>query len=182
MADFARWVVAAEPILGWKPGEFLIDYRKNRRRANELVLETPLAEAIRKIDLPWKGTATELLKTLSAVVDEAVRRQKGWPSSGRMLSNSLRRLAPNLRQAGVLVEFADAHGKPLREPGTGRRLIAMSRDGCNPPSQASQPSQESRTQPTDNKGTTNTPDDCDECDGEKHPLSVVSGDSEEGDL
>lgn len=182
MADFARWVVAAEPILRWKPGEFLIDYRKNRRRANELVLETPLAEAIRKIDLPWKGTATELLKTLSAVIDEAVRRQKGWPSSGRMLSNALRRLAPNLRQAGVLVEFVDPFGKPLREPGTGRRLIALSRHGCNPPSQTSQPSQESQAQPTDNKGTTGTPDDCDECDGEKHLHSVVSGESEEGDL
>ncbi len=87
MADFARWVAAAEPQVGWGSGKFLCAYRNNRRRANELALETPLGEAIRKIDLPWKGTATELLKILSAVVDEGVRKQRGWPSSGRTLSN-----------------------------------------------------------------------------------------------
>jgi hypothetical protein len=35
MADFARWVTAAEPQLGWKPGGFLSAYRNNRRRTNE---------------------------------------------------------------------------------------------------------------------------------------------------
>jgi len=182
MADFACWVVAAEPKLGWKRGEFLTAYGNNRRRANELVLETPLAEAVRKINLPWEGTATELLTKLNAVVDEPVRKQRGWPSSGRMLSNALRRLTPNLRQAGVFVEFADPFGKPLREPGTGRRLIALSENGCNPTSQTSQPSQELQTQPTDNKGTTSSADDLDECDDEKHSLSRVFVQSEEGEL
>jgi hypothetical protein len=182
MADFARWVVSAEAKLGWKPGEFLIAYRNNRRRANELVLETPLAEAVRKIDLPWKGTATELLKMLSAVVDEPMRKQKAWPSSGRMLSNALRRLAPNLRPVGVLVEFADPSRKPLREPGTGRRLISLSGNSSNSSSQTSytsKPSQTSRTHPTDYRESTSG---CDVCDDEKHPLSGAFNGSEEGDL
>jgi hypothetical protein len=184
MADFARWVAAAEPELGWKPGEFLIAYRNNRRRANELVLETPLVEAVRKVVLPWKGTASELLKLLSAAVDEGVRKQKGWPSSGRILSNALRRLAPNLRQAGLLIEF-DEPGKPLREPGTGRRLISLSENSPNSTSQTShtsKPSQTSRTQPTEYKESTSGCDDRDECDDEKHSLSGFFNGSEEGDL
>ena len=132
-----------------------------------MVLETPLAEAVRRVVLPWKGTATELLKLLSGAVDEGVRRQKGWPSSGRMLSNALRRLAPNLRQAGVLVEFADPFGKPLREPGTGRRLITISSENeSNSSSQASQSSHESQAQPTQNPLDSERPGDRDECDDE----------------
>jgi len=185
MADFARWLVAAESKLGWMPGQFLRAYRNNRRRANELVLETPLAEAVRKVDLPWEGTAAELLKLLSAAVDDGVRKQRGWPPSGRTLSNALRRLVPNLRQAGILVEFSDAFGKPLREPGTGRRLIALYENRPNSSSQTShtsQPTETPHTQPTENKEGTTGCNDRDECDDEKHSLSGVFNGSEEGDL
>jgi hypothetical protein len=182
MADFARWVVSAETKLGGKPGGFLIAYRNNRRRANELVLESPLADAVRKINLPWKGTATELLRMLSSAVDDGVRKQRGWPSSGRILSNALRRLAPNLRQAGVLVEFADPFGKPLRESGTGRRLIALSENSGNSTSHTSQQMETPHTQPTENKDGPTSCDDRDECDDEKHSLSGVSVESEEGEL
>jgi putative DNA primase/helicase len=47
MADFERWVTAAEPELGFKPGIFLRAYRKNQNSANELALEaSPIADAI----------------------------------------------------------------------------------------------------------------------------------------
>src|SRR5262249_4514810 len=39
MADFALWVVAAEPALGWQSGAFLKAYTENRGQANELALE-----------------------------------------------------------------------------------------------------------------------------------------------
>src|SRR5262249_30875406 len=60
MADFALWVVAAEPALGWKPGTFIAAYEQNRMAANELALAASLvAQAILKLVErgPWEGTA-----------------------------------------------------------------------------------------------------------------------------
>jgi len=89
MADFALWVAAAEPALGLEPGSFLRAYRANRTTANELPLETPIVEAIRKVPLPWTGTASQLLSELETRIDERTKRSKSWPGSGRGLSNSL---------------------------------------------------------------------------------------------
>jgi hypothetical protein len=105
MADFAVWVAAAEPALGWEPGTFLRVYAENSEAANDLPLETPVADAIRRLVLPWAGTATQLLAELDSVVDERTRRLKSWPASGRLLSNGLRRLVPNLRKVGVSIRF-----------------------------------------------------------------------------
>jgi hypothetical protein len=80
MIDFCVWIVAAESVLGWKCGAFLDAYRANRQRADELPLETPFAEALRKLHLPWEGTATRLLATLESLTDERVRRSRGWPT------------------------------------------------------------------------------------------------------
>jgi len=167
MADFARWVTAAEPQLGWKPGGFLSAYQNNRRRANELALDTPIGETIRKINFPWKGTATQLLEMLDSVVDDGVRKHRGWPSSGRSLSNALRRHSPNLRQVGVLVEF-------MREPGSGRRLISLSENTRKPSSHWSQASPKatgasgaSHAQLEENPIDTEAADDCDVRDDEK---------------
>jgi hypothetical protein len=132
MADFACWVTAGEKKLGWDAGTFLGAYSRNQRRANELPLETPVAEAVRKLDLPWTGTATELLGELGPLAGESVNHSKGWPQSGRALSNALRRLAPNLRQAGIGVEF-DREGRRGR-----RRLISITAEsGCEPSSESS---------------------------------------------
>ena len=47
-----------------------------------------------------------------------MRRQKSWPASGRTLSNTLRRFAPNLRAVGVDVTFDERkHG--------GKRIIRI---------------------------------------------------------
>ncbi len=114
MADFARWVSAAEPVLPWERGAFLAAYAANRRGANELTLEaSPVPSALRALmtERPaWSGTATQLLRALDPLVDDQTRRQKGWPADGRTLSNRLRELAPNLRAAGLLVAF-DRAGK-----------------------------------------------------------------------
>src|SRR5215213_1019533 len=39
MADFAEWIVAAEPALPWEPGVFLMAYAGNQEDANDLTLE-----------------------------------------------------------------------------------------------------------------------------------------------
>jgi hypothetical protein len=110
MADFARWVVAAEPDLGIRGGSFLDAYFKNRAATNDLALDASLvSQAVRTwIGTqagPWQGTATDLLKTLNERTDDQTKRQKSWPANGRSLSNTLRRLAPNLRVAGVATTF-----------------------------------------------------------------------------
>src|SRR5262249_2335005 len=39
MADFAKWITAAEPGLGWEPGVFLAAYAGNRRDVVEAAFE-----------------------------------------------------------------------------------------------------------------------------------------------
>ena len=86
MADFAIWVVAAEPVCPWKKGKFLQVYAGNRQQAAEAVLEgEPVADLVRELvgkstDTPksWTGTATDLFDELKRITPEATQRQKDW--------------------------------------------------------------------------------------------------------
>jgi len=69
----------------------------------------------------WEGTATTLLKALEAVATEEIRRTKEWPKQANRLSNQLRRLAPNLRRAGIWVGYD-------RTPGSGQRGITLTKN------------------------------------------------------
>ncbi|MBN1588362.1 MAG: hypothetical protein JW888_02495 [Pirellulales bacterium] len=108
MADFALWATAAEPAIGLKPGEFMARYAGNRAAGHELALESsPVGKAV--LDFvgrvgTWTGTASELLAELDDLADERTRKMKGWPQTARVLSGTLKRLAPNLRAIGVEVE------------------------------------------------------------------------------
>lgn len=125
MADFAKWVTAAEPSLPWQTGEFMAAYTGNREEAIDLALEADVvATAVRALvekHGPWEGTATELLAALEGHISEQVKKSKAWPKTARTLGNRLRRSATFLRQTGVQLESG-------REPGTGRRLIRISRE------------------------------------------------------
>jgi hypothetical protein len=108
MADFALWVTAAESAFPWPQGSFLKAYNANRADANVAVLETsPVVKALddllASVGPSWEGTASELLKELGA--DEQTKRLDDWPKTASSLSNTLHRLAPNLRRAGVNVVF-----------------------------------------------------------------------------
>jgi hypothetical protein len=63
MADFATWVVAAEPALPWKPGEFLKTYCGNRDAANDLAIEAsavgPALLGLMDKASTWRGTSKE---------------------------------------------------------------------------------------------------------------------------
>lgn len=122
MADFARWVVAAEPGLGWEPGSFLKAYASNRASAVQMGLEaSAVAQAIETITetVPeWQGTATELLDQLDKVVSEKIFKMKEWPKTPQSLSNKLRRLAPTMRSIGREISFE-------REGHTGKRFIQI---------------------------------------------------------
>jgi hypothetical protein len=117
MADFAVWMTAAEAQLGWPRGVFLDAYEQNRSSANALALEaSSIAEAVQALarEQNFEGTATELLKALTAHADASATPQKSWPANGQVLSNKLRRIAPNLRSCGVEISFS-------REPNQKRR-------------------------------------------------------------
>jgi hypothetical protein len=108
MADFATWVVACEPAMGWKPGNFLRAYECNRGEANSLSLDASVIGSL-ILELAeqgeWVGTATEIRKKLGELAGEDVRRQAGWPKNGRVVSGQLKRIAPNLRAQGIMVNW-----------------------------------------------------------------------------
>ncbi len=105
MADFALWATAAEGSFGWEPGAFLRTYRGSLDEAHDVALETdPVAAAVLALmqdRADWTGTAAELWKALGDLVDEEVRRSKGWPGAPHTLTTRMRRLAPVLRQKGL---------------------------------------------------------------------------------
>lgn len=102
MADFALWVSAAEPALGWEPGTFLDACTSNRQRADQIALD---ASAIGRCLLHaantgFDGSATELLDELRALATDEELKLIGWPKTAQKLSGQINRLAPNLRALG----------------------------------------------------------------------------------
>jgi len=115
MADFAIWVTAAEPALGWPDKSFLDAYNRNRAQSNALTLESsslyqPVKSIANRGD--WTGTPSELLAALGQEQIESVPlfEQQALPRSARELSQLLRRLTPNLAEAGIIVEFGKTAG------------------------------------------------------------------------
>ena len=108
MADFARWVSAAEAALGLDTGSFVAAYGENRAGAVQLTLESsPLSAPVIEIAAGgFEGSASALLDRLNNLVTDDVRRQREWPKRAHTLSGRLRRLAPALRRVDVFVEFS----------------------------------------------------------------------------
>jgi hypothetical protein len=115
MADFAVWSTACEGKAGLlsvegAPVWFAEAYRLNREDASWIVLEGNLvARALRKLplDVPWEGTATELLERLNPLVGEHPPR--GWPSNSTKLSGKLRAIKGHLPAVGITVDFLPGH-------------------------------------------------------------------------
>jgi len=59
----------------------------------------------------WSGKASELLKLLQPLAGEEACSQKEWPKRPNIPSSILRRLAPNLRAKGVVLEFPGRNRK-----------------------------------------------------------------------
>jgi hypothetical protein len=132
MADFARWICAAAPALPFDQDEFLQAYSDNRRESVSLSIETsPVATAIQTLVAAgdWEGTATELLGALNGKVHEDIRKAKTWPKDARAMSSRVRRLAPDLRQAGVDVGF-DTQGHQRTKLIKLCRKVVQTSDRC----------------------------------------------------
>ena len=115
MADFAVWITACEQALGWATGTFMAAYTENRSSANETAMEASIVGTVVvefMADRPaWEGTSADLLAALEAKAGEKVQRRQDWPKSPRKLSGDLRRVAPNLRRAGLDIRFERGTGK-----------------------------------------------------------------------
>lgn len=123
MADFAAWATAAESPLGWQPGTFMAAYTCKRRAMNDVVVEgsavaCAVTELVKKWS-SWQGTARELLGKLNEIAPGQETKANNWPKSPLNLANALRRLAPNLRAAGISAEFSRSAGT------NSRRLITL---------------------------------------------------------
>ncbi len=106
MANAARWIIAAEPALGWKPGTFMRALKQASGAAAATVVDADkVATAMRAFATPggWRGTAGELLKELTPSTVDAAK-DKDWPKTPQAMASVLRRVAPSLRQCGLVVE------------------------------------------------------------------------------
>jgi energy-coupling factor transporter ATP-binding protein EcfA2 len=121
MADFATWAAACEQNLGLEKVSFMNAYTRNRDTAHEIILEgNPIAFILRnwlKADgAKFEGTFGRLLDELHQQSTDDTKRLKDFPKTAKALSNSLKRLAPNLRGVGIEVTFLghSEHGNRVR--------------------------------------------------------------------
>ena len=122
MADFARWVTAAESSLGWAPGTFLGAYERNRDLAHRTAIEgSPFGEMILELaERGWEGSATELLVELRQRSGDDFS-ARYLPRTANSLSGKLRRLAPNFLGLGTKIEF-------IRQGHQGSRHVRLSKN------------------------------------------------------
>jgi hypothetical protein len=105
MADFAAWVVAAEPALPWEPGQFIEAYEGNQDDAISLALDNDVvAVAIMQFmedRREWSGSATDLLEAVNLIVSDTTRKLAAWPKAANGLTKRLRLISAFLRERGI---------------------------------------------------------------------------------
>lgn len=105
LADFAKWVVAAEPACPWAPGNFMRAYEDNRSEMVDMALESdPIGDEVRKLmknRSRWSGTTTNLMDTLNGAARDDIRKYKEWPKAANTLANRLMRLEGFLATKGI---------------------------------------------------------------------------------
>jgi hypothetical protein len=124
MADFAEWIVAAEPALPWPQNSFMREYTNNRLEATRTSLESDLmTKTIQLLMVQqqnWTGTASDLLIALNRLCPDRKTQTMAWPKSARALAGKLREIAPLLSTINYQMLFH-------RQANSGRRLITISR-------------------------------------------------------
>jgi putative DNA primase/helicase len=131
MADFATFVEAAAPALGWARCRFVDAYLGNRQTAARATVEgSTLATAVAALG-EWRGTLGELLSLLRERLPSSVEERDF--RSPKALGNALRRLAPALREVGMAIEEPTRPtGRQKRREWTIRRTVAdlAASDAC----------------------------------------------------
>ena len=109
LADFTRWVTAAESSLGLSNGAMIDALTENRAAAFEAGIDADVvASAIitfMEHREKWCGIATELLDALTEDTPDRTTRQRAWPKNPSQLGNRLRRVVNILEQKGLIISF-----------------------------------------------------------------------------
>jgi hypothetical protein len=109
MADFAKWVTAAEQTLGWPEGAFLSAYSANRRQSEEAALDSnPVASTILTMvqaSGEWQGTAADLVTHLRKSYPTQTEGSDAFPRQPAAFGAELRRVTPILRTHGVTIAY-----------------------------------------------------------------------------
>lgn len=125
MADFAKWVTAAEGTLGWPQGAFLSAYSANiKESADEALESNAVASTILSMvqaNGNWQGTAAELILALRRLYPTQTEGADTFPRQPAAFGAELRRVAPLLRSSGVSV----VHNRVGKER---RRVIELKQD------------------------------------------------------
>lgn len=108
MADFALWMIAAEPGLGWEPGTFVQALESGREETMEAAYDADIvAKAIvawiadEHPTSGWEGTPSQLHEILTRRTPEEVRRSRSWPATAMGLGTRVDRVADLLRWKGL---------------------------------------------------------------------------------
>ncbi|MBU0753281.1 MAG: hypothetical protein KJ787_10780 [Gammaproteobacteria bacterium] len=116
MADFAQLGEAMTRAMGGKDGEFLTLYMQHRRDAIRRTVDSnPVSVACMEFVDKGKNSYTGTVKGLLDKLDcyrPNVERGDYWPRSPKGLGDSLRRVAPALRQIGIHLAI---DSKPRRD-------------------------------------------------------------------
>ena len=71
------------------------------------------------LEMALGGSTAELLLRLNSMVSDGIRRSARWPKAPNALGNTLRRMASNLRSAGIQLNSS-------RADRLGRRIVSVS--------------------------------------------------------
>ena len=107
MSDFAYCGEAVYQIHGKASGEFLKDFKENRNKGVQRILESSpvgvaLISFIDKYPFGHDGTIKELLNKLEEFKSEG---ERNWVKSAKGLGDVLRRLKPAFRQIEISIEI-----------------------------------------------------------------------------
>jgi hypothetical protein len=97
LADFTRFIQAAEPAMGLQPGDFARAFTANRKKSVSVVLEDALPQALIAV-----GSFDGIVKELG----DKLTREHAIPSTHpRTLAGQIREVQPDLAAIGIIIEF-----------------------------------------------------------------------------
>ncbi len=117
MADFAKWILAAESALPFQQGEFLTAHENNRLEVVDAAIEADvIASAVVALmsQYPhWIGPPNQLLSVLANYTTDDIRRLREWPKKPNSLSVKLKRCLPSLRERNIEISFGHSGSRSI---------------------------------------------------------------------
>ncbi len=118
MADFAKFITACETAI-WPSGTFKAASDANHNEATEYVISaSPLASAVRAFmedKKDWECSPSNLHSELGRIADQKIIYDRRlWPSTPRVMSEWLTRIAPQLREVGIEITVGKSGSRYIK--------------------------------------------------------------------